>query len=160
MVFSNERRRADLSNPVIVNFTLKEIKSEQIPAYTEYKKCRNFWAHNSAAKKIFDNAITKIETPCNVLIISDENWRQRKNKISHTGFEKPESAVEYFQEKTRFISLKNNYGADFIDALKTEDTFNLARELINLPLARAFDSLKKFTARAQNEIIFYKTGGT
>jgi len=54
-----------------------------------------------------------------------------------------EGAVEDYQEKDWFISLKNNYGADFVDALQTEDTFKLAQELINLPLAMAFDSLKK-----------------
>lgn len=82
---------ADLSNPVIVNFTLKEIKPEQIPGYTEYKKvlreCRNFWAHNATAKNFFDNAITKFETPCNVLIISDENTTGLANPFDANSFE-------------------------------------------------------------------------
>lgn len=82
---------ADLSKPVIVNFTLKEIKPEQIPGYTEYKKvlreCRDFWAHNSTAKNFFDNAITKIETPCNVLIVSDENTTGLVNPFDANSFE-------------------------------------------------------------------------
>lgn len=82
---------ADLNNPVIVNFTLKKINPEQIPAYTEYKKvlreCRNYWAHNLTAKNFFDNAITKIETPCNVLIVSDENTTGLANSFNPNFFE-------------------------------------------------------------------------
>ena len=88
---------ADLSKPVIVNFTLKEIKPEQIPGYTEYKKvlreCRNFWAHNATAKNFFDNAITKFETPCNVLIVSDENKRALCNVRFSAGF------LSHFEQK-------------------------------------------------------------
>ena len=54
-----------------------------------------------------------------------------------------EGAIEDFQEKDWFISLKNNYGADFVDDLTKEDTFELAQKIINLPLAKAFNSLKK-----------------
>ena len=82
---------ANSNAPVIVNFILKEIKPEQIPDYTEYKKilreCRNFWAHNSTAKNFFDNAITKIEKPCKVLIISDENTTGLANPFDANSFE-------------------------------------------------------------------------
>ena len=54
-----------------------------------------------------------------------------------------EGALEIYETKDWFISLKNNYGADFVDDLQNEDLFELAQKLINLPLARAFDSLKK-----------------
>ena len=54
-----------------------------------------------------------------------------------------EGALEIYETKDWFISLKNNYGADFVDDLQNEDLFALAQKLINLPLARAFDSLKK-----------------
>ncbi|MBQ7704799.1 MAG: hypothetical protein IJT73_05145 [Selenomonadaceae bacterium] len=54
-----------------------------------------------------------------------------------------EGAVEDYQYKDWFLSLKHNYGADFVDDLKNKDLFELAQELINLPMARAFESLQK-----------------
>ncbi len=54
-----------------------------------------------------------------------------------------EGALEDYQYKDWFLSLKNNYSADFVDDLKNKDLFELAQELIQLPMARAFESLQK-----------------
>lgn len=51
-----------------------------------------------------------------------------------------DNEFENYQNLDWFISLKNNY-PNLVEEL--DDTFKLAQKLINLPLARAFDSLKK-----------------
>ena len=54
-----------------------------------------------------------------------------------------EGALEYYQYKEWFLSLKNHYPALVDEINNREDLFELAQNLMNLPLTRVFESLEK-----------------
>ena len=54
-----------------------------------------------------------------------------------------EGALEYYQYKEWFLSLKNHYPALIDEINNREDLFELAQKLMNLPLTRVFESLEK-----------------